>query len=204
MAATRKSDTAATTLDELLDIGGTPNAPAVDEPKPGEEQTTEEHDNGSVVVEESEELKELRRQLAEAQSQIVRTIDHRPAPAETAEQKQIRDLQDQLAKANGRKEGELEFEENVEGGILVHFLEDGFTSNQQVFYRGQEVIFGPEAYANTRDRTGQSWLHLSDEEQFERWGVVKFRKGAWPGKRAYVEPELAGKTVSFQAPAVRI
>jgi hypothetical protein len=205
MANPRTPKAPATNLDVLLEVGGAPSAPAVDEPQPGEEQQTEEHDNGSsIITEESEEVKELRRQLAAAQTQIASTLDHRPAPAETAEQKQIRELQDQLARANGRKESELLYEENIDGGILVHFLADGFTSNQKVFYRGQEVVFGPEAYKDTKDRAGNSWINLSDDEQFDRWGEVKFRKGPWPGKRTYAEPELAGKSVSFQAPAVRI
>lgn len=157
------------------------------------------------------ELEELRAELArvkeeQAQSERARAVE-RPVPeAELSpEQKQIRELQDQLAKANGRSQGTLEYEENTEGGIIVHFLsQQTFSSNNKAFYYGQEVTFGPEAYKDTVDRYGNSWLNMTEEEQIERWDEVKFRKGPWPGKRVYEDPALANVTVTTQAPVVNV
>jgi len=59
--------------------------------------------------------------------------------------------------------------------ILIHFVSDGFTALNNVWMIGQEVEVTEEAYPDVED-----WIHLSDEEQIERWGQVKFRKGPSP------------------------
>lgn len=114
----------------------------------------------------------------------------RPLPddALTPEQLRIRQLEDALAKERGRKDPQPELELAPEDGdnIVIHFLEDGFTALGQVWYRGQELEFAPDggAFADTRDRNGDSWLDLRHDEfaQVERWGKVMFRPGPWPGK----------------------
>lgn len=227
--ATPRAATKVPTVDDLLNKGGsTPNAPAVDDDTQTE-QTTEEHDNGraeaqeilddansdAVVVApvpslESVELEVLRSQLAAAQAQIAAQPKQAYQPVDeatlTPEEREIRKLRDELAKAKGRDDSVKEvYEENTEGGILVHFLEDGLTSNNRVFVRGQEVTFGPEAYKETLNRFGESWLNLDDAAQMARFdGRVMFRKGPWPGLRKYQEPELASVSIASQAPAIVI
>lgn len=70
--------------------------------------------------------------------------------------------------------------------IVIHFLEDGFTALGNVWYRGQELEFAPgcQAYRDTLDRNGRTWLDLRGDEmaQIDRWGKVMFRVGPWPGK----------------------
>ncbi len=118
----------------------------------------------------------------------------RPKPENelTPEQKQIRDLQDQLAKERGNKDPDLEFEPAVENGenILIHFVADGLTALGTIWRIGQELEFthGSPAYQDTCDRFGRSWLDLRNDEQAQiaRWGEVKFRVGPWPGK-SYVD-----------------
>jgi len=67
--------------------------------------------------------------------------------------------------------------------VIIHVREDGFTSNGQVWYVGQEIEFevGTPAWRDTCDRTGKSWVLLTDGEQLRRWGQVKFGHGPWPG-----------------------
>lgn len=211
MANIKKREPVTTSLEDALNFedvvaenGGTPNAPAVGEPSEGEEQTTEEHDNNDEVAILRAEL-EAARELLAAANEAKGKLVHKPVPESelSPEQRQIRELQDQLARANGRKDATLEYEENTEGGILVHFLgQNTFTSNNTSFYYGQEVTFGPEAYKNTIDRFGNSWINMTDEEQYARWGEVKFRKGPWPGRRSYEEDALANVSITTQAPVV--
>ncbi len=115
----------------------------------------------------------------------------RPVPESelTPEQRQIRHLEDQLARERGRKDPQIELESTepgAQGNVLIHFLEDGFTALGQVWYRGQELEVAPGsgAYADTCDRLGHSWLELRHDEfgQVERFGKVMFRAGPWPGK----------------------
>lgn len=116
----------------------------------------------------------------------------RPAPESqlTPEQRRIRELENQLALERGAKDPEVEFDELASpgdgGNIVIHFLEDGFTALGQIWMRGQELEFEPgsQAYRDTCDRHGRSWLELRGDEfgQVERWGAVMFRNGPWPGK----------------------
>lgn len=190
-------------FDAVVKDGGTPDAPAVDD-KPGT-QETEEHDNGK------DELAMLRAELAAAKELLQNRPEAKPAAPKpdaelTPEELEIRKLRDELARAKGKsiESAEELYEENTEGGVLVHFLEDGVTSNGRNFYQGQEVTFGPEAYAQTIDRYGNSWLNLTDDEQYERWGSVKFHKGPWPGKRSYEDAALANVSIAEQAPVLNL
>lgn len=209
MAAPRKTTpvkTASASAKEVLDtLGGVPDAPAVDDGDQ-EQETTQTNDPSDVLSIEDVELATLRAQLAEANALLSERKEARPVPeAElTPEQRQIRDLQDQLARTKGRDDSvEEHFDVGAEG-ITVHFVAEGLTSNNRTFYTGQEVVFGPEAYADTIDRFGNSWLNMTENEQYERWGEVKFRKGPWPGVRHYAEPEAAQKSIVTRAPAINL
>lgn len=76
--------------------------------------------------------------------------------------------------------------------LLIHVLEDGFTANGQVWYRGQEIeyVVGKQPYEDTKDRNGKTWLEWDDAEQMRRWGKVNFRRGPWPGS-VYEDPRAA-------------
>lgn len=118
----------------------------------------------------------------------------RPEAELTPEQRRIRDLENQLALERGKKDLEPQDGDltapGADGNIHIHFLEDGITALGKVWYRGQELEFEPgsQAYRDTCDRTGWSWLSLRDDDfaQVERWGTVKFRSGPWPG-RSYAD-----------------
>lgn len=122
-----------------------------------------------------------------------------PAPAATLtlEQKRIRELEDQLAKANVRKLDNEDVTEyyapaTSDNRILIHFVEDGGTALGKIWARGQELEFDvpSEPYDGTKDRFGQSWLDFDENEQMRRYGKVRFRRGPWPGK-PYEDNEAA-------------
>lgn len=78
--------------------------------------------------------------------------------------------------------------ESVDGeapveSVLIHFVDDGFTALETMWYRGQEleVQKGTDAWAATCDRNGEnSWMLLDDTAQIKRYGRVMFRPGPWP------------------------
>jgi len=186
-----------------------PQAPSVDD-DPTTEQETEEHENSVPTVEQIE-LEALRAELAayKAKEADVAKSAHveRPKPESelTPEERQIRALQDELARVKGKNIDKLEeiFETGDEV-ILIHVLKDGFTAQGRVWYRGQEISFGPEAYKDTQDRLGQSWLSEDEEEQFEKRGDIYFRRGPWPGKRTYDESGLSKVSITNKAPVVSV
>jgi hypothetical protein len=111
-----------------------------------------------------------------------------PGAALSADQLRIRELEHRLALAEGKKDvvGELETAAPGPDNIVIHFLEDGLTALGQIWMRGQELEFarGGQAYQDTKDRNGWSWLSLVDDEfgQVSKWGRIMFRRGPWPGK----------------------
>ncbi len=117
---------------------------------------------------------------------------------DSPEQARIRELEDRLAQELGKKDPEQEFEEAVAEGetILIHFVADGLTALGHIWYTGQELEFtvGSQAYKDTCDRNGRSWLTLRDdpEAQEARWGHVKFRSGPWRGA-SYAEAKAKGR-----------
>lgn len=192
------NETSTPSLDDLLEIGKE-NSAEVEKITPTLENAPESF--------ESTELAALKAELAKAKEDLAKALtsptEGRPVPESelTPDQRQIRILQDELARTKGVSAGTLEYEDVAEGeGVLIHILEDGFNAS----YRGQEILFGPQSYEETKDRFGVSWLNLTDEEQFARWGNVKFRKGPWPGKRQYEEPGLENKSIRTLAPIVKI
>lgn len=107
----------------------------------------------------------------------------------TADQQRIKELEDLLARERGHKDPAREIERPAPdgaGSIVVHILQNGFTANGQVWYRGQELEFNQNSrsYQDTKDRNGRTWLALRDDDfaQIERYGDVMFRSGPWPGK----------------------
>lgn len=112
----------------------------------------------------------------------------------TPEQLEIKRLRDELARASGKKDVLPEIEDLDQPGdeknILIHFLEDGLTVQGKVAYRGDEMEFAPgsQAYKDTFNRNGFSWLSLRGDERAQRmrWGKVMFAEGPWPGK-TYVD-----------------
>lgn len=125
----------------------------------------------------------------------------RPLPEHqlTPEQLRIRQLENQLAiteAARFEKQPEL-FEENTAPAadantLLIHVVKDGFTALDRVWYRGQEIEFTlpSQAYEDTKDRYGNTWLDFSASDQMNRWGDVHFAVGPWPG-RGYDEDAAA-------------
>lgn len=121
----------------------------------------------------------------------VATVAARPVPEAqlSPEQRRIRLLEDTLAKERGRKDVEPAAEQlaadAAAGALVIHFLETGLTALGKVWYRGEQRLFDAQAYADTCDRNGNSWLDLADDEQTQiaRYGKVMFRRGPWPGKK---------------------
>lgn len=101
-------------------------------------------------------------------------------------QKKIRDLRDAVAQraAAEAERAPIAYGSADGDGVRVHVLEDGFTACGVVWYRGQEIFFpfGGEAYEQTKDRDGNSWLDLDEAAQWRRWGKKMFGLGAWPGQ----------------------
>lgn len=196
---------AALGFDDVVPKDGGPSAPS---PGGDEEQETEEHKNAAETPD--PRIAELEAKIAKFEALLATQSEPkqsaRPVPESelSPEQRRIRDLEDQLARREGKNDSMEERFEDAEGGIVIHFIADGFTSNYRNFYKGQEVTFGPEAYEETVDRLGRSWLDLSEEEQWDRFGEVKFRKGPWPGRRQYAEESLKNVSIEEQAPVINI
>jgi hypothetical protein len=131
---------------------------------------------------------------------LVSPLPEAPEPVEeTPEQREIKQLRDQLAKLAGKRDVTPEVEELSQpgdsGNIVIHFLEDGFSALGRVFYRGEELEFEPgsQAYKDTCDKNGYSWLAFRHKEfdQVDRWGKIMFRNGPWPG-RTYLDGTFEG------------
>lgn len=78
---------------------------------------------------------------------------------------------------------ELLVEEEVEAQkeadtILIHFVRDGVTAFGTVWYAGQEVEIArdSDAFKQTIDRSGDSWLDKSEEERLNR-GPLTWKSG---------------------------
>jgi hypothetical protein len=73
--------------------------------------------------------------------------------------------------------------------VMIHFLEDGITFAGQVWYRGQEIELDTDS--ERYQQQGRFWMHMTDTEQWNRWGKVMFRTGPWPGKRlTEIQPQM--------------
>lgn len=110
----------------------------------------------------------------------------------TPEQREIRDLKDQLAKSLGAKDPELEHDVVANPGdeknILIHFIRDGFCELGTVWYKGQELELEP---GTPQYDAAKKWALLDSTEQEEFYGAHYYRQGPWKGKEW--EEEQAAK-----------
>lgn len=101
----------------------------------------------------------------------------------TPEQIEIRDLKDKLAKSEGAKDPETEYDTvsspGDEKNILIHFVSDGFCDLGAIWYRGQELELEP---GTAQYEEAKKWASLDSSEQEEIYGRVYFRQGPWKGK----------------------
>lgn len=97
--------------------------------------------------------------------------------------RQIAELKDQLARAKGANDPDLEHDKvsnpGDEKNILIHFVRDGFCELGTVWYKGQELELEP---GTPQYDSAKSWSSLTPEEQEEFYGEVYFRTGPWKGK----------------------
>ena len=134
---------------------------------------------------------DIQRQIRLAKEELAQPLPSFATAELTPEEQELKELQDALAKRNAviADQSPTQFDASTGTGekILFHMLDDGFIFNGQVTYRGQEfeVEVGSQAYKQTLDRTGRSWLDLIDDidAQFDRWGMARFGPGPWRGRR---------------------
>lgn len=76
--------------------------------------------------------------------------------------------------------------------ILIHFVAEGFSAFGHVWSRGQEVeITKPSLeYDRTCDANGKSWLFMTQQEQIDRWGEIKFGRGSSPLPNSVINYKL--------------
>ena len=134
-------------------------------------------------------IRELKETLAQPIPEPEFSIAGKPEAALTDEEREIRDLEDQLAKREAKilESSATKYAEPAKGEtLLIHFLEDGMTFSGQSWYRGQEVEFeiGGTAWEQQKDRNGNTWLDLVDDidAQWAKWGKQMFARGPWRGK----------------------
>jgi hypothetical protein len=63
--------------------------------------------------------------------------------------------------------------------VLIHFVEDGVTAFGYVWTAGQELELdrNSEEFKQTQDANGTSWMDMTEKEQVNSKGSVKWRKG---------------------------
>jgi hypothetical protein len=119
------------------------------------------------------------------------TEDDKSAELDEA-QRQIAELKDQLAKAKGANDPDLEHDKVANPGdeknILIHFVRDGFCDLGAIWYKGQELELEP---GTPQYDSAKSWANYTPEQQEEFYGEVYFRQGPWKGKD--YEDEAAAK-----------
>lgn len=108
----------------------------------------------------------------------------------TAEELLKEEHDHQSALAAGKKDPVPEFKEKdpetPDDIIAFHFIEDGFSAWGEIWYRGQEVkiVKGSDAYNETVDREGNTWIDLVDKpgKQIARWKKIFLVPGPWEGE----------------------
>lgn len=72
----------------------------------------------------------------------------------------------------------------AEDVVTINFVEDGLAAFGKVWRRGEELSVKRDTpeWEATCDRDGNSWMDLTDQQQFSRWGEVRFREGLWAGR----------------------
>lgn len=184
--------------EEPLDLDALLNAPDTGKLSPEDPAVVAKTEPVSepTGVEENETLRRIR----EVEAELAKpSPESEPEPQPfvptaklSPEEKKLRDLEDALARkrtAEAERAPQAYDNATAEDGdeILIHFLVDGFVANGVTWFRGQEVSFirGSEAYEQTKNRHGWSWLELADDVQgqYKKWGKQYFARGPWPGRR---------------------
>lgn len=130
------------------------------------------------------------RELKAALAAPLPKFDEVPTTGLTPKQREIQELEDQLAKRNATiaEMAPVQYATPTGSGetILVHVVQDGFIALGEVWFRGQEMEFevGSQAYLQTFDLTGKSWLDLAGDlqAQYKRWGKQYLGVGPFIGR----------------------
>lgn len=165
-------------------------APVVEEPKSTPRRRGPNKPKVAAPVDEDPLDAEIRALEAKVQEPDFEEVEE-DTPEVAAKKQRIKDLQDQLArKATHAVDDAPPVYVLATGGgerILIHFEVDGFTALGTTWYRGQELEFvvGSDAYEQTKDTTGKSWLDLAGNRpaQILRWGQVMFDLGPFTPRR---------------------
>lgn len=96
----------------------------------------------------------------------------------TPKQREIQELEDQLARRNAiiAENSPLEYVTPTGNGetIVIHVVQDGFIALGEVWFRGQELEFeiGSAAHRATFNTLGISWVDIAGDlqAQYKRWG----------------------------------
>lgn len=93
------------------------------------------------------------------------------------------------------------------GLTLPAFSAAGDPLAGRVLSRGETFTVSAETYELTKDRLGNSWLDLTEQEQTQRWGMIRFLPGPAPEDIIYADDDeyfnyLAGTRARDQALAV--
>lgn len=198
MPPAKKTPASEPNLDDLLDLNNddvpvSNQVTSVDEPALGiDSLLNEPAPSPEESISEQDELAALRAELDKPSPKPANLdeISLRPLPDSqlTPTQLEMRNLRDQLAKKKAREAEQSAQSYEVVGEdadtIIIHILEDGFTVNGEITYRGRELHFarGGRAFEQTKNRFGDSWLDWDVDKQYERWGEQKFGYGPWTGR----------------------
>lgn len=126
-----------------------------------------------VEAEKEAEIEALRAQLAAMQEQVAEAKKNE-ADALYPEPK-MDDIYPDSVKAEP-----VFGDDDVEGKIVIHFVEDGLTLDGQVRYRGEEYVLTPKH----KDYESIAAIITMDEyAQESKWGKRFFREGPWRGKQ---------------------
>lgn len=62
-------------------------------------------------------------------------------------------------------------------GDMITIVSSGFTVLGALRYRGEVITLSADDIEESKDREGNSWLALSETDQIEKYGEVKFESG---------------------------
>lgn len=109
-------------------------------------------------------------------------------PAKVAETTELEELKRQLAEAQAAL-SELNTAKPVKNTVadepvtMIHFIEDGFTLGNVIYYRGQELEVDPKK---------DTWAKSDERDQIKSYGRVIYRPGPWQGLT--FEEEIAARS----------
>lgn len=132
-----------------------------------------------VEAEKEAEIEALRAQLAAMQARAdeaeMKTFALASDPNPTLD-----DIYPDSVKGAPTIKGAVYGDDEVEGRIVIHFVEDGLTLDGQVRYRGEEYVLNPDH----KDYESIAGIITMDEyAQETKWGKRFFREGPWRGKK---------------------